>query len=207
MNTATTSGGSATYNLSVSDPRPAINRFLNVGYPDGGNAEIQVFASNLLAKPGGSTPFTKVLVQGKLIPAANVQMDPSVPPAWIKFYVPGAQMIPGYAAITLQNGNVDSLPTPAPIVHPLPILSSVRITSYTTGANGKVTVALTGSKFYPDSFVTLNGLRYPLPTTFGSATSLTASFPYSVGLKGLAAALAVTNPYGGNSGLQTVVWP
>jgi hypothetical protein len=208
MNPKTTGGGTASVGLVVSNPQPAIGHFLNVGIPNGANADIQIYGSNLLATPANHAPFTDVLVNGALVSRLLVQIDSSTPPQWIKFPVPAANMVAGATQIVLRNGTVESLPVQAPIAHLAPTLASVRVESaVTTSPNGQVKLALTGAHFYPDSVVTVDGNRSPLVVSAVNASGMTASFLYGLARRGQVVSVQVTNPYGGVSVTKSLVWP
>lgn len=208
MSPKATGGGDATATLIVSDPTPYISKFAIAPFPDGGNAEIQIYGSNLLRSATTHQPFTTVLVQGVPIATKDVALDPANPPTWIKFYVPGQKMVAGATEIVLRNGSVRSTPIQAPIVHVAPTLTEVTVGSaLKTKVAGQVNLLLTGTHFYSDSYVTVNGQRSMSPARVSSSTGLTAYFPYSASAHGAKVTVQVVNPYGGESKALTLIWP
>lgn len=83
------------------------------------------------------------------------------------------------------------------VVNPVPVLSSISPTSAQAGS-GSMMIAVTGSAFVQGSTVDWNGS--PLSTTYGSATSLTATVPASdLSSAGTAQVTVVSAPPGGGT--------
>jgi hypothetical protein len=188
--------GNATFSIASSNPAPGLSDLSPTSAIAGGGAfALTVDGSNLVAT-------SEVYWNGNQLPTTYVsatQLIAQVPAADIS--------IAGSASVTVVTpspggGTSNALNFTISAANPIPSISQLAPVAVTAGA-GSLTLTVTGSNFISSSVVNWDGVA--LPTTFISATEVSAQVPATDDATSGTASVTVSNPApgGGTSGALT----
>ena len=191
FNPAPSGGTSGAITLTVNNPLPLLS---------------SISPNSVLV---GSAGFTLTLTGGNFVSNSVVQVNgvsrttTFVSATQLTAAISASDLaVTGYLSITVLNpapSGGTSGPITLTVNNPLPSLSNISQTSALAGSAG-FTLTLTGGNFVPNSVVKVNGASRP--TTFVSATQLTAAIPASDMAVAGYLSITVFNPApgGGTSG-------